>query len=175
MEPEVLQKRTWSSVGGPWAQKSARVCFGRFPGGSAHPKLHNFLRLGGHPSPLWRYVFAQKAAFAGLLFTTHFLEIFRSDCGGSEHVKMWFWYRKCYETLLFQIANILAIKGSIFKVFREPKPCQNSKRSSTYELQQLQEEVKNLVYVLLPFWRKWDSAPPPCGPLKQFNHPRKNQ
>ena len=155
----MLQKRTWSSVGGPWAQKSARVCFGRFPGGSAHPKLHNLLRLGGHPSPLWRYLLAQKAVFAGLLFTTHFLDIFRSDCGGSEHVKMWFWYRRCYENLLFQIADILAIKGSIFKASRDPKPCQNSKRSSTYELRQFQEEVNS--FFMFCFVSGENGIPPP--------------
>ena len=46
MEPKVVQKRTWSSVGRPWARKCAQVCFGRFPGGTAHPKLHIFCASG---------------------------------------------------------------------------------------------------------------------------------
>ena len=116
----MVQKRTWSSVGRPWARKCARVCFGRFPGGSPHPKLHICLRLGSHPSSLWRCALPQKVDFAGRLFAIHFLGVFRADFGASAPVKMWFWYRRGYENLLFQIANILAIEGSIFNVFREP-------------------------------------------------------
>ena len=56
--------------------------------------------------------FAQKVDFAGRLFAIHFLGVFRADFGGSAPVKMWFWYRRGYENLLFQIANILAIKMS---------------------------------------------------------------
>ena len=39
---------------------------------------------------------------------------FLVDSGGSELAKMWFWSCKCYEELLFQIADILATEGSTF-------------------------------------------------------------
>ena len=119
MEPKVVQKRTWSSVGRPWARKCAQVCFGRFPGGTPHPKLHIFC-ASGVILHLFGGVLCPKFDFAGRLFAIHFLGVFRADFGASAPVKMWFWYRRGYENLLFQIANILAIEGSIFNVFREP-------------------------------------------------------
>ena len=88
--------------------------------GNRPPQITHFLRLGSHPSSLWRCALPQKVDFAGRLFAIHFLGVFRADFGGSAPVKMWFWYRRGYENLLFQIANILAIEGSIFNVFREP-------------------------------------------------------
>ena len=74
MEPKLVEKRTWSSVGRPWARKCARVCFGRFPGGSPHSKLHNFLRLGSHPSSLWRCALPKKLILLGVCLQYIFWE-----------------------------------------------------------------------------------------------------
>ena len=74
MEPKVVQKRTWSSVGRPWAQKCAPVCFGRFPSGIPRPKLQILLRLGSHPSSLWRCALPKKLILLGVCLQCTFWE-----------------------------------------------------------------------------------------------------
>ena len=111
--------------------------------------------------------FAQKADFAWRLFAMHFLKVFRIDFGGSAPVTMWFWYRMCYENVFLQIA-ILAIEGSIFNLFAGAKPCQNAKMSFTYELQQVQEEVRNHFNFLFLVWNNWVPASPAVWSLKTF-------
>ncbi len=118
--------------------------------------------------------FAQQTDFAARLFAMHFLGVFRTDSGGSAPGKMWFWFRKGYENLLFQIANILAIEGSIFNVFRELNLAKTRKGHplvSSSESKRMSEIVFVFCFVS---GTNGDSPPPSLWSLKTFKSIRKN-
>ena len=123
MIPKWSQKWSKNEPGAPWGdlglENAPKSVLGAFPG---EPPTPNYTFFAPRESSFisLEVCFAQKVDFAGRLFAIHFLGVFRADFGGSAPVRMWFWYGRGYENLLFQIANILAIEGSIFNVFREP-------------------------------------------------------
>ena len=94
----------------------------------------------------------------------HFLRVFRVDFGGSAPVEMWFWYRRGYENLLFQIANILAIEGSIFNVFREPNLAKTRKAHPLLSSSKSKRKSEIILFVA-SFLEQMDiRAPPPVVP-----------
>ena len=86
--------------------------------GKRPPQITHLLTSRGSSFVSLEVCVAQQIDFGGRLFAVHFLGVFRIDLRGSAPAKMWFWYGGRYENFLFQIANILAIEGSIFKAFR---------------------------------------------------------
>ena len=144
-------------------------------GKSPHQIRHFFAPRGSSFISL-EVCFAKKIDFAGRLFAMHFLGVFRGDFGGSAAVKMWFWYRRGYENLRFQIAYILAIEGSIFNVFREPNLAKTRKGHplmSSSKSKRKSELISFFCFVSGTNGYPGYPPLPPCGPLKQLNHKKK--
>ena len=74
MEPKVVQKRTWSSVGRPWARKMRPSLFWALSRGNRPPLITHLLRLGSHPSSLWRCALPKKLILLGACLQYTFWE-----------------------------------------------------------------------------------------------------
>ena len=133
--------------------------------GNRPPQITHFLRLGSHPASLWRCALPQKVDFAGRLFAIHFLGVFRADFGTFAPVKMWFWYGRGYENSLFQIANILAIEGSIFNVFREPNLAKTRKGHPLMSSSKSKRKSESILF-FASFLEKIVIRAPPLWSLK---------
>ena len=186
IKPKVAPK--WFQNGAKSGPKTNLELRGETLGSKMRPSVFWALSRGKRPLQITHFFapressfislevcFAQKVDFAGRLFAIHFLGVFRADFGASAPVKMWFWYGRCYENILFQIANILAIEGSIFNVFREPNLAKTRKGPPLMSSSKSKRKSESILFFCFVSGKIVIRAPPPCGPLKTVKSEEKKQ